>query len=92
MEDARFGSVSHGREEETPEAKARWFQSLPLAERMRVFSESTDLALATPEEILADEITVFRGRVRIDIQTRAAGLPVDRDDARLLELSDERGP
>lgn len=84
--------------------------------------------LTTPEEILAHEITVFRDRVRIDVQTRtpglefgeawsrretmayeghafyvvskrdliaskrAAGRPVDREDARLLELSDGGGP
>jgi Nucleotidyltransferase of unknown function (DUF6036) len=31
-------------------------------------------ALATPEEILAHEITVFKDRVRIDVQTRTPGL------------------
>jgi hypothetical protein len=39
-----FG-ISHDRQEETPEAKARWFQSLSLSERMDVFCEITDLAL-----------------------------------------------
>jgi hypothetical protein len=32
-------SISHSREEETPEAKARWFQSLSPQERMNLFSE-----------------------------------------------------
>lgn len=32
-------SISHGWSEETPEAKARWFQSLSPQERMNVFSE-----------------------------------------------------
>ena len=32
-------SISHGWKEETPEAKARWFQSLSPQERMDVFSE-----------------------------------------------------
>ena len=27
-------SISHDRQEETPEAKARWFQSLSMSERM----------------------------------------------------------
>ena len=27
-------AISHDRQEETPEAKARWFQSLLLSERM----------------------------------------------------------
>ena len=30
--------ISHDRGEETPEAKARWFQSLPLEERMRLLA------------------------------------------------------
>ena len=38
--------VSHSREEETPEAKARWFQSLSISERIEVFCAFTDLALA----------------------------------------------
>jgi len=82
-------------------------------------------ALTTPEEILANEITVFADRVRIDVQTRtpglnfldawakratmhyrgqdffvlsktdliaskrAAGRPVDLEDARLLELPEK---
>ncbi len=29
-------SISHDRNEETPEAKARWFQSLSLSERMEL--------------------------------------------------------
>ena len=40
------GAVSYGREEETPEAKARWFQSLTLEERMDVLCYYTDLALS----------------------------------------------
>ncbi|MBP7050395.1 MAG: hypothetical protein KBE65_05210 [Phycisphaerae bacterium] len=39
------GSVTHDRREETPEAKACWFQSLPLAERMEMLCSITDLAL-----------------------------------------------
>lgn len=37
--------VFHGREHESPEAKARWFQSLPLAERMDYLCAMTDLIL-----------------------------------------------
>lgn len=40
------GSVSHDRAEETPEAKARWFQSLPVSDRMDLLCFYTDLALA----------------------------------------------
>lgn len=81
--------------------------------------------LTTPEEILENEITVFKDKVRIDVQTstpglefedawsrrqileyegqsfpvvcrqdliaakRASGRPVDLEDVRLLELSDD---
>lgn len=38
--------VVHDRQEETPEAKAAWFRSLTLTERMTLFCEFTDLALA----------------------------------------------
>jgi hypothetical protein len=40
------GTVSYDRGEETPEAKARWFQSLTLEERMDVLCDFTDLALS----------------------------------------------
>ena len=35
--------VSHSREDESIESKARWFQSLSLAERMQLLCEFTDL-------------------------------------------------
>jgi hypothetical protein len=38
-------AVTHDRREETPEAKTRWFQSLPLSERMEMLCAFTDLAL-----------------------------------------------
>ena len=38
-------SVTHDQHEETPEQKARWFQSLPLSERMEMLCAFTDLAL-----------------------------------------------
>jgi hypothetical protein len=37
--------VSHSRQEETLEAKARWFQSLSLQERMETLCDMTDLIL-----------------------------------------------
>jgi hypothetical protein len=40
------GSVTHDGGEETMEAKARWFQSLTLAERMDMLCAFTDLALS----------------------------------------------
>jgi len=38
-------AVTHDRQEESMEAKARWFQSLPLSERMEMLCCFTDLAL-----------------------------------------------
>lgn len=38
-------TVSHDRQEETIEAKTRWFRSLPLSERMELLCSFTDLAL-----------------------------------------------
>ena len=38
-------SISYSREEETPEAKAAWFQSLSLEERMELLCSYTDLIL-----------------------------------------------
>jgi hypothetical protein len=39
-------SVSHDWAEETPEAKARWFRSLRMADRMQILCDLTDLALS----------------------------------------------
>ncbi len=38
--------VSHDRSEERIEAKARWFQSLRLSERMEMLCDITDLILS----------------------------------------------
>lgn len=38
-------SVTHNFQEETLESKARWFQSLPLSERMEMLCMFTDLVL-----------------------------------------------
>jgi len=40
------GAVTHDRSEETMEAKARWFHSLPISERMEMLCAFTDLALS----------------------------------------------
>jgi len=58
--------ISHSREDETPEAKALWFQSLSVEERMELLCEWTDLILENNPGILerksAQPIT---GRVRV---------------------------
>jgi hypothetical protein len=45
-------SLSHDRREETPEAKARWFQSLSLSERMELLCAFTDLILQNNPSIV----------------------------------------
>ena len=39
-------SISHDRSDETVEAKARWFQSLSMSERLETFCEFYELAVA----------------------------------------------
>jgi hypothetical protein len=59
-------SPSHDWAEETPEAKARWFRSLRMADRMQLLCELTDLALsvnpALPEKKRAQST---RGRIQV---------------------------
>ena len=61
--------VSHDRRDESPEAKARWFQSLPVAERMEIFCSVTDLALAVRPELAHKSVATHaeqaQGRVRV---------------------------
>jgi hypothetical protein len=44
-------SVSHDRQEETPEAKALWFRSLSMQERMEMLCAFTDLALSVNPDL-----------------------------------------
>ncbi len=45
-------TISHSRSEETLEAKARWFQSLSLSERMDMLCFFTDLILDNNPKII----------------------------------------
>lgn len=45
-------TVSHDRQEESLEAKARWFQSLSLSERMDLLCFFTDLILDNNPKIV----------------------------------------
>jgi hypothetical protein len=59
-------SVSHDRADESPEAKARWFQSLPLEERMTMFCSLVDLALRNnPELAERKNAQPTQGRIRV---------------------------
>ncbi len=45
-------SISHDRQEETAEAKARWFQTLTIQEREELLCEFTDMILDINPQIL----------------------------------------
>lgn len=45
-------NISHSRVDETPEAKARWFQSLTLSERMDMLCSFTDMILQNNPKIM----------------------------------------
>jgi len=58
--------LSHDRREETPEAKARWFQSLTLDERMEIFCSITDLALTVNPRLAHERhAQSTSGRIRV---------------------------
>lgn len=64
------GSISHDRQEESLEAKARWFQSLSLTERMELFCAFTDLIMsANPEIMEQKDAQSVAGRVRVISKT-----------------------
>jgi hypothetical protein len=59
-------SISHERSEESPEAKARWFRSLSMAERMELLCDFTDLALSVRPDLLEHEdAQPVEGRVQV---------------------------
>ena len=59
-------TISHDLAEETPEAKARWFQSLSLSERMDLLCVFTDLVLENNPMILErKDAKPIAGRVRV---------------------------
>lgn len=59
-------NVSHDRADESPEAKARWFQSLSLEERMTMLCSLVDLALQNNPKIAERKnAQSTQGRVRV---------------------------
>ena len=60
------GSVSHDIRDESLEAKARWFQSLSLEERMDVFVAFTNLILENNPDIVKQKyVRPASERVRV---------------------------
>jgi hypothetical protein len=69
--------ISHDWADESPEAKARWFQSLTMEERMDILCWFTDLILAANPRIVEQKrVEPVAGRVLVLTQTQG----------RLLEL------
>jgi hypothetical protein len=61
-----ISAISHDRQDESLEAKVRWFQSLSIDERMQVFCELTDLLLENnPDLGKAKDAQSIPGRVRV---------------------------
>ena len=59
-------SISHDRAAESPEAKARWFQSLTVGERLDIFCELAEIALAANPSLLdAKDARPIPGRVQV---------------------------
>ena len=60
------GSISHDIRDESLEAKARWFQSLSLEERMDLFVSFTNLILeSNPEIVKKKYVRPASERVRV---------------------------
>ncbi len=63
---AVIAGISHSREEETPEAKARWFQSLTVEERIAMLCAWTDLVFENnPDIARCKDAKPIAGRVRV---------------------------
>ncbi len=59
-------TISHDRQDETIEAKARWFQTLPVSERMEMLCLFTNLILAVnPRIVEQKDAQPVEGRVRV---------------------------
>ena len=71
-------SVSHDRRQESLEAKADWFQSLSLEERMDVFVAFTNLILENNPGIVKEKpLPPASDRVRV---ISLNDIPVNRED------------
>ncbi len=58
--------ISHDINDETIEAKVRWFRALPLSERMEILCNYTDLALElNPDLAGKKDAQSIKGRVRV---------------------------
>ena len=66
-------TVTHDWEEETAEAKARWFQSLSLTERMNMLCWFTDMILsANPHIMEQKDAKPIAGRILVLTKTQSS--------------------
>jgi hypothetical protein len=62
--------ISHDINDESIEAKVRWFRSIPLSERMEMLCNYTDLALElNPDLARKKDAQSTTGRIRILSET-----------------------
>jgi hypothetical protein len=60
------GSISHSFDDESQEAKAHWFQSLTLEERMDMLCMFTDMILSVnPAMMEGKHVKPIAGRIRV---------------------------
>jgi hypothetical protein len=58
--------ISHNRQEETIESKARWFQSLSVPERAELLNSFTDMFLEINPKIMEQKrAQPIKGRIRV---------------------------
>ena len=59
-------SISHSRNEETPEAKVIWFRSLTIEERIEYLDFITDMALENnPDMMKKKHVEPISGRILV---------------------------
>ncbi len=59
-------TISHDRKDETPEGKARWFQSLSLKERAELLCQFTDMILfVNPKIVEQKDAQPIAGRILV---------------------------
>jgi hypothetical protein len=64
--------ISHNINDESMEAKVRWFRTLPLSERMEMLCAFTDLALELNSDLAGKkDAQPIKGRVCILSETRS---------------------
>ena len=72
--------VSHDRADESPEAKARWFQSLTLEERMDLFVSYTNLISSNNPDNMRQKRNTRPARARFQFISLTSNTEESMDD------------